>query len=145
MARSAGSSIASLKKSPVALAEARAGGGTRSDSGQAAVELALALPLFCLLLLAAVQIVVVAGNQLLVIQAARVAARAAAVSADPVTAGNDAAHRVLGSTAQVSTATHDAYVTVTVSFTTGTDVPLVGSLMPEVHLVGQATMLLEPP
>ena len=127
------------------MAEARAASANRSDSGQAAVELALALPLFCLLLLAAVQIVVVAGDQLLVIQAARVAARAAAVSADPVTAGNDAAHRVLGGTAQVSTATHDAYVTVTVSITNGTDVPLVGALMPEVYLVGHATMLLEPP
>ena len=103
------------------------------------------MPLFCLLLLAAVQIVVVTGDQLLVIEVARVAARAAAVSADPVTAGNDAAHRVLGSTANVSTAVHDMYVTVTVSISNGTDVPLVGALMPEVHLVGHSTMVLEPP
>lgn len=127
------------------MADARAGSGNQSDSGQAAVELALTLPLFCLLLLAAVQIVVVAGDQLLVIEVARVAARAAAVSADPVTAGNDAAHRVLGSTANVSTAVHDMYVTVTVSISNGTDVPLVGALMPEVHLVGHSTMVLEPP
>ena len=127
------------------MADARAGSGNQSDSGQAAVELALTLPLFCLLLLAAVQIVVVTGDQLLVIEVARVAARAAAVSADPVTAGNDAAHRVLGSTANVSTAVHDMYVTVTVSISNGTDVPLVGALMPEVHLVGHSTMVLEPP
>ena len=127
------------------MADARAGSGNQSDSGQAAVELALTLPLFCLLLLAAVQHVVVTGDQLLVIEVARVAARAAAVSADPVTAGNDAAHRVLGSTANVSTAVHDMYVTVTVSISNGTDVPLVGALMPEVHLVGHSTMVLEPP
>ena len=145
MARSADSSIASSTKSPVALADTRADSANRPDSGQAAVELALALPLFCLLLLAAVQIVVVAGDQLLVIQAARVAARAAAVSADPVAAGNDAAHRLLGSAANVSTAIHDAYVTVTVSITNGTDVPMVGALMTEVHLVGHSTMVLEPP
>jgi len=138
-------SIASSTKSPVALANTSACNANRSDSGQAAVELALALPLLCLLLLATVQVVVVAADQLLVIQAARVAVRAAAVSADPVASANDAVHKALGSTANVSAATHDAYVTITVSVINDTDVPLVGAFIPEVHLVGHATMLLEPP
>ena len=55
--------------------------------GQATVELALALPLVCLLLLAVLQVAVVARDRLAVEHAARAAARAAAVSADPVTFG----------------------------------------------------------
>lgn len=115
------------------------------DNGQAAVELALALPLLCVLLLGAVQIVLVSCDQLIVMQAARVGARAAAVSGDPSAAGETAVRRAIGKSARVVTTIRDKYVTVTVTIVNVTDVALVGALMPDVELTGQATMLLEPP
>ncbi len=60
-----------------------AGGRARDDRGQATVELALVLPLVALVLAALVQAVVVARDQLLVVHAAREAARAAAVDPAP--------------------------------------------------------------
>lgn len=114
------------------------------DGGQAAVELALALPLLCLLLLGVVQIAVVVRDQLVVIEAARVGARAAAVSGDPVQAGEAAAHRA-ALAGRVTVSAHTGYVTVVVSKTNLTDVPLVGVLLPDVEVTGSATMLLEPP
>src|SRR2546421_11436748 len=59
-------------------------GRRRADGGQAAVELALVLPLVALLLLGLVQVGLVVRNQVLVVHAAREAARQAAV--DPSTA-----------------------------------------------------------
>ncbi len=69
---------------------ARAGG----DDGQAAVELALALPVVVVLLLGMLQVALVGRDQLAVELAAREAARAAAVSADPAGAARAAAGRV---------------------------------------------------
>ena len=56
-------------------------GGT-ADRGQATVELALALPMVCLLLLAMVQVAVIGRDQLAVQLAAREAARAARAQYD---------------------------------------------------------------
>ena len=61
------------------------------DEGQAAVELALVLPLVALLLLALVQVGLVVRDQILVIHAAREAAREAAVDAGPDVPGRAAA------------------------------------------------------
>ena len=49
--------------------------GRREDGGQAAVELALVLPMVCTLLLAVVQVALVVHAQLLVVHAAREGAR----------------------------------------------------------------------
>jgi len=114
----------------------------RADGGQATVELALATPVLCLLLLGIVQLVVVVRDQLAVVDAARVGARAAAVAADP--AGAAAGVTTLDG-AQVSTAVQGQFVTVTVTATSPTDVPLIGNLLPDVEVTGRATMLLEPP
>ena len=115
------------------------------DRGQATVELALAMPLLCLLLLGIVQIAVVVRDQIVAIEAARVGARAAAVSADPATAAEVAVQRGVSLSTRVSTVTNDGYVTVTVAIINLTDVPLIGVLMPNVELRGSATMILEPP
>ena len=103
------------------------------------------MPLLCLLLLGIVQIAVVVRDQLVAIEAARVGARAAAVSADPATAAEAAVQHAVSLPARVSTRTHDGYITVTVAITNLTDVPLIGVLMPNVDLRGSATMILEPP
>lgn len=62
------------------------------DRGQAAVELALVLPLVCALLMGVVQVGLVIRSQLAVQVAARAAARAAAISADASAAAVDGAH-----------------------------------------------------
>jgi len=54
----------------------------RKDDGSAVVELALLLPILFLMLLAAVQVWVLARDQLLLTQAARAGAREAAVTLD---------------------------------------------------------------
>ena len=53
------------------------------DAGQAAVELALLLPVVVVLVLGVLQVALVGRDQLALELAAREAARAAAVSADP--------------------------------------------------------------
>ena len=63
-------------------------------AGQAAVELALALPVVVVLLLGMLQVALVGRDQLAVELAAREAARAAAVSADPGSAARLAVDRV---------------------------------------------------
>lgn len=115
------------------------------DHGQATVELALATPVLCLLLLGIVQLTVVVRDQLRVIDLARIAARAASVAADPSaaaagSAGRDPPHGML-----VTTAIDGSAVTVTVSAVTVTDVPLIGALLPDITLTGRSTMPFEPP
>jgi len=117
----------------------------RSDSGQATVELALATPVLCLLLLGVVQLTVVVRDQLAAIEAARIGVRAAAVSVDPANAATTAAQHASDQTARVSTEVHGGYVTVYVTITSNTDVPLIGALLPDVDVRASATMLLEPP
>ena len=58
------------------------GGRSRDHRGQATVELALLMPVWVLLLLAVVQVGLVARAEVETIQAAREAARAAAVGDD---------------------------------------------------------------
>lgn len=123
----------------------RARSSSSSDRGQATVELALAVPILCLLLLGVVQIAVVVRDQLLAIEAARVGARAAAVAADTTSAGDGAAQRVLQGVGDASVVVSGDAVTVRVSIVNGTDIPLIGALLPDVTIDASATMVLEPP
>lgn len=102
------------------------------------------MPLVCLMLLGVVQVAVVVRDQLMVQHAAREAARAASVSAAPTSAAahvasivDDAASVVVGGTSGT--------VTVTVTRTTHTDVPLIGALLPDVVLSATVSMAREPP
>jgi Flp pilus assembly protein TadG len=118
----------------------------RDDAGQAAVELALALPVVVVLLLGMLQVALVGRDQLAIELAAREAARAAAVSGDPRSAASLAAERVtrlrpLGVAVTVGSDT----VTVTVTHASATDVALVGRLIGDVELRAAVTMALEPP
>lgn len=118
----------------------------RDQRGQAAVELALGLPLVFLVLLAIVQVVLVARDQLAVLHAAREGARAAAV--DPAgDTGAAAAHEALGldpGRASVRSATGGGRVSVTVRYVSPTDVPLIGALLGDITVTGTATMRVEP-
>ena len=118
----------------------------QADGGQATVELALALPLVCMLLIAVVQMAVIGRDELAVQLAAREAARAAAVSADSVGAGMAAAHRAVTlRPLSVEIAESNDTVTATVRFTDHTDLPLIGAVLPEVVLTATVTMAIEPP
>ncbi len=116
------------------------------DPGQATVELALCLPMLCVLLLGVVQVAVVVRDQLSVELAAREAARAAAVAADASGAGTSAARAAVRlAPLDVRISTGDATVTATVRYVDHTDVPLIGMLLPDVTVSADVTMRLEPP
>jgi Flp pilus assembly protein TadG len=116
------------------------------DRGQAAVELALCLPLLFIFMLGIVQLVVIVRDQLAVQLAAREAARAAAVAAPSGVSAEAAAARAVALRPLV-VVIHGAgdTVTVTVSHVTHTDVPMIGALLPDVTVSASATMALEPP
>ena len=121
--------------------------GLRHDErGQAVVELALVLPLVVLFVVAALQVAVVARDQLAIEYVAREAARAAAVSADPAGAATAAAQRVtdLGPL-QVSVSVAGDVVRVRVRHVNATDVALIGAAIGDVTLEATATMAWEPP
>jgi TadE-like protein len=116
------------------------------DRGQAAVELALCLPLLFMFLLGIVQLVVIVRDQLAVELAAREAARAAAVAAPLALSAEEAANRAVAlRPLTVATRPSSDTVTVTVSHVTRTDVPLIGALIPDITTTAEATMALEPP
>jgi Flp pilus assembly protein TadG len=116
----------------------------RPEAGQAAVELALVLPLVVLLFLSLVQVSLVVRDEVLVVHAAREAARRAAV--DPSTAGPRTAalagSGLSGSRLDVGTRRDAASGTVetTARYRSSTAVPLIGLLIPDVTLVAKATM-----
>ena len=116
------------------------------DRGQAAVELALCLPLLFVFLLGIVQLVVIVRDQLAVQLAAREAARAAAVSATSAGAAQGAAERAITlRPLTVGINSSAGTITVTISHVTPTDVPLIGALLPDITVTAAATMALEPP
>jgi hypothetical protein len=116
-------------------------GRRRGQRGQAAVELALALPLVALLLLAVVQVGLVVRDQVLATHAAREAARAAAVGSPPRAAA------LAGSGLRGDRLTVDVgrgeLVRVAVRYRAPTDLPLIGPLVPDLTLRAKAAMRSE--
>ena len=120
----------------------------RGDVGQASVELALVLPLVVILLLGVVQVGLLVRDQILVVHAAREAAREAAV--DP---GPDAPRRAaLASSTLVDSRTDvtssgrgaaGSRVRVEVSYRAPTAVPLLGGAVGDLTLRASATMRVE--
>ena len=121
----------------------------RDDRGQAAVELALVLPLLVMLGLALCQIALIVRDQVLVIHAAREGGRAAAVDPDA-----DAARRAASASSGTLVPEHldvevsrragpGSRVDVTVRYRSPTDLPLIGPLVGDVALSGSASMRVE--
>jgi len=112
------------------------------------VELALVLPLVVVLLLVVVQVGLVVRDQILVVHAAREAAREAAVDSSP-----DAPRRaalasstLVGDRITVTSAGRGAAgsrVRVEVVYRSPTDVPLVGAALGSLTLHASATMRVE--
>ena len=119
----------------------------RRDAGQAAVELALALPVVVVLLLGMLQVALVGRDQLAVELAAREAARAAAVSADPVAAARAAADRV--TTLRPLSRRREPWrrrrSPSPCAIAAPPTSPSIGRLIDDVDLRATATMALEPP
>jgi hypothetical protein len=116
----------------------------RPDGGQATVELALTLPFVAVLLLAVVQVLVVAHAQQLVAHAAREGARIAATGADPAATLRAASVGGGPGPPAVEVRVLDGgLVEVTVRRRFATDVPIVGALTPDLELVGRATFRFE--
>lgn len=120
----------------------------RAQGGQATVELTLLLPVVAAVLLAVVQVGLVVRDQVLVVHAAREAARAASVDPSPATAREAAA----GATGldpgrlQVTLGPQRASgqrVTVTVAYTAPTRVPIVGLLVGDLRLRAEVTARVE--
>lgn len=126
------------------------------EAGQAAVELALGLPLVAVALLAVAQVVLVAAAHVAVVHAAREGARAAAVAGEPwapatpaerAADGERAARNAAGlDPARLAVAVHTEgeRVRVTVRYRTPTAVPLVGAVVGDLDVAATATMLVEP-
>ncbi len=116
-----------------------------ASRGQATVESALLIPFVALLLLALVQVGLLVHARVMVTHAAREGVRVAAVggSDDEIreavaVAGDLALHRL-----RVEIARESGTVTVQVSYTDPTSVPLVGSMIHDVELVARARMRIE--
>lgn len=118
--------------------------GEERQRGQAAVELALVLPLVLLLFLGLAQVGLVVRDDVLVVHAAREAARRAAVDRGdgaPRTAAL-AGTGLTSSRLDVETRRDEAAgtVTETVRYRSPTGLPLIGPLLPDVPLEAKATM-----
>jgi len=117
------------------------------EQGQASVELALCVPVVVVLLLAVVQVGLLVVDQVAVVQAAREGARRASVDpdADVVRRAALGGRLVPGRTVVgvERLGGNPPMARVTVRHRAATDVPLVGGLLPDVELVGAATMAVE--
>lgn len=117
----------------------------RDERGQAATEVALTLPLVALLLLAVVQAGLVVHGHVLVVHAAREAAREAAVSTDAGAArrGALAAAKLEPDRVEVRLVRRQSRVAVDVRYRVATNVPLIGAMLPDVEVRAAATMRAE--
>ena len=114
----------------------RSAEGVHGHAGQAAVELALALPLVALLLLTVVQLGLLVRDQVLVVHAAREGARQAALGSTGLSSR--------GLTVSMSgRGGPGSHVRVEVRYRTPTDVPLVGAALGDMTLHASATMRVE--
>lgn len=114
------------------------------ERGQATVEFALLLPVLVLSLLAVIQVALVVRDHVAVVHAAREAARAASVDPDPGSAVR-AARRALPE-ADVHVGARPAIgeqISVEVTYTSHTDLPLVGVLFPDPTLHSTVVMRVE--
>jgi Flp pilus assembly protein TadG len=123
-------------------------GRGKGDEGQAAVELALVLPLVGLLLLLVVQVGLVVRDKVLVVHAAREAARQAAVDPSPdgpkqaALAGSGLESRRIEVVVSGRNGA-GSRVRVQVRYRAPTEVPLVGAALADITLEGEATMRVE--
>ncbi|MFI5052899.1 MAG: TadE/TadG family type IV pilus assembly protein [Acidimicrobiia bacterium] len=119
-------------------------GGRRDDGGQATVEFALLLPILMLAAMAIIQVALVVRDEMGVVHAAREAARAASVDPDPGHAQRVAKRTLPGADVEVGKRPKvGGEISVTVRYTSVTDLPIVGALFPDPALHATAVMRVE--
>jgi hypothetical protein len=123
---------------------------TRKDEGQATLELALCLPILLLFVAVLIQVGVIVSDQVRLWNAAREAARSAAVDEDPESIRRAAEGTGLHPLSiDVSPAGTERVqgepVTVRLQYEAGRRLPLVGGLIPNPPLSASATMRIEDP
>lgn len=117
-----------------------------TESGQATVELAIILPFIVLIAAGLIQCGLIVANQLAVWNAARNAARAAAISPDPQIDAQQAANSAVDlRPLQVIITTTDEVVSARVVYIDHTNLPLIGVLFPQISLEATVAMLREIP
>lgn len=103
------------------------------EQGQATVELALLLPFVVGLILAVIQVGLVARDRVALTHTARVAARVAVIDPSPASVLRAARSAGLdASRISVRVARHAELVTVVVTYRSPTDVPIVGAVVGDV-------------
>ncbi len=116
----------------------------RGDAGQSTVEFALVLPLFFALLVLVFQVAVVGRDEILVTHAARAAVREATVTSDPAAIATAATRSLPGVAVDVvQRGSVGQPVQVRVTYVVHANVPLVGSLIPDLTLRASAVMRVE--
>jgi hypothetical protein len=117
------------------------------EAGQATVELALVLPLVVMMILLVVEVGLVGRDQVLVVHAAREAARAASVGSSDeevrqaaIQAGPLAPDQLR---VEVGHEPASGRVDVRVTYHCRTDLPLIGPLVPDLDLRAEAVMRRE--
>jgi len=116
-----------------------------SDSGQAAVEFALVLPVVLVTVLGIVQVGIVLRNELAVQSAARAGARAASVTSEAAGAAAEAASRSVALPIDIAVTSGGETVTVTATYVDDTDVAIIGAFIGPVTHTASVTMAIEPP
>lgn len=117
-----------------------------NDRGQATVELAVVLPFIVLLATALIQCGLIVADQLAVWNAARSAARVAAISSDPQFDSQQAALEAVSlRPLQVTLAVFDEVVSARIVYIDHTDLPFIGLLFPDITLEATVTMPREIP
>jgi Flp pilus assembly protein TadG len=113
-------------------------------AGQSTVEFALVLPLFFGLLVLVFQIALVGRDEILVVHAARAAVREASVTTDRARIAAAATRTLPGAVVRVTRRGRVGEpVEVDVTYTSETDLPLVGAMLPDLTLHGRAVMRVE--
>jgi hypothetical protein len=108
--------------------------------------LALVLPLVFGLLALLFQIALVARDEMLVVHAARDAARQATLSRDPRRVVGAARRTLPGATVRiVRRGRVGEPVVVAITYVSRTDLPLIGVLLPDLTLHGRSVMAVEQP
>lgn len=117
-----------------------------SEGGQATVELAVVMPFIVLLGAALFQCGLIVADQLAVWNAARSAARAAAISSDPQFSSQQAANDAVSlRPLQVTVTALDEVVSAHVTFIDRTDLSIIGLLFPDITLEATVVMPREIP
>lgn len=117
-----------------------------NDGGQATVEVALAIPLLAIIMLAGVQIALVVRDQIAVVAAAREAARAMVVADGNRASADNAVARTVQLDPRrrsLQLSSGGGLITATITYRSPTDLPLVGLFLPDITVKGTATMAIE--